>query len=80
MGILIGVSKHYSDLIAGQKGKSKHLSPKEVGKIIREGYETLSIEAKEGLDHWDLFRESEHKGELKRVARGVCADARRLVL
>ncbi|THY62382.1 DUF1741-domain-containing protein [Aureobasidium pullulans] len=80
MNILVHVSKHYSDLIAGQRGKVKNLSPKEVTRIIKEGYETLSIEAKEGLDHWDLYRESEHKAELKKIARTACADARALVL
>ena len=80
IGILIGVSKHYSDLIAGQKGKSKNLSPREVGRIIKEGYETLSIEAKDGLDHWDMFRETEHKAELKKIARNTCTDVKTLAL
>ncbi|KAI4730114.1 DUF1741-domain-containing protein [Aureobasidium sp. EXF-10728] len=79
MNILVHVSKHYSDLIASQKGKSKNLSPREVQKIIKEGYETLSIEAKEGLDHWDMYREAEHKAQLKKIARTACADARALM-
>ncbi|KEQ97897.1 hypothetical protein AUEXF2481DRAFT_77795 [Aureobasidium subglaciale EXF-2481] len=80
MNILIHVSKHYSDLIAEEKGKVKNLSPKDVARIIKEGYETLSIEAREGLDHWEMYREAEHKAELKRIARTACADARVLVL
>jgi hypothetical protein len=80
MQILVNVSTHYSDLIAGKQGKSKNLSPKEVTKIIKEGYETLSIEAKEGLDHWDRYRETDHKAELKRMARTACADAKALLL
>ncbi|KAH0379571.1 DUF1741-domain-containing protein, partial [Aureobasidium melanogenum] len=79
MNILVHVSKHYSDLIASQKGKAKNLSPREVQKIIKDGYETLSIEAKEGLDHWDMYREAEHKAQLKRIARTACADARALM-
>ncbi|KAI5252046.1 DUF1741-domain-containing protein [Aureobasidium subglaciale] len=80
MNILIHVSEHYSDLIAEQKSKVKNLSPKDVARIIKEGYETLSIEAREGLDHWEMYREAEHKAELKRIARTACADARVLVL
>ncbi|GAB7349143.1 hypothetical protein MBLNU459_g8085t1 [Dothideomycetes sp. NU459] len=67
MGNLIGVSTHYSDLIAGEKKKGKNLSPREVSKIIKDGYDTLSIEAKEGLDHWDKYREADHKVMLKKI-------------
>jgi hypothetical protein len=80
MSTLIGVSKHYSDMIEGRKGSAKHLSPQEVGVIIKQGYETLSIEAREGLDHWDKFREADHKLMLKKLARVAVADARDLSL
>jgi hypothetical protein len=79
MNILVHVSKHYSDLIADKKGKVKNLSPRDVQRIIKEGYETLSIEAKEGLDHWDMYREAEHKAQLKKIARTACVDARALM-
>lgn len=78
ISILTGVSKHYSDLIQDAKGKANNLSPREVHKIIKDGYETLSIEAKEGLDHWSRYREADHKAELKKVARVAVADARKL--
>lgn len=80
MGTLISVSEHYSDLIAGEKKSSKNLSPREVSKIIKEGYETLSIEAKEGLDHWEKYREADHKVLLKKIVRVVVADAKDLSL
>ncbi|KAL1305131.1 hypothetical protein AAFC00_002056 [Neodothiora populina] len=80
MKTLIGVSKHYADLIEGQKGMIKNLSPREVGKIIKQGYETLSIESREGLDHWERFREADHKVMLKKLARVAVADARNLSL
>lgn len=80
MGTLIGVSKHYSDLIEAQRGSVKNLSPREVGKIIRQGYETLSIDVREGLDHWEKFREADHKVMLKKLARLAVADARTLSL
>ncbi|KAK8165689.1 hypothetical protein BKA80DRAFT_271969 [Phyllosticta citrichinensis] len=79
---LISVSSHYYDLLQGdEKGKvrSKNLSPREVSKVIKQGYETLSIQAKEGLDHWERFREADHKAVLKRVARCAVEDARALV-
>lgn len=80
MNTLIGVSRHYAELIEGQKGSTKNLSPKEVGKIIKQGYETLNIEGREGLDQWDKFREADHKVELKKLARVVVADARTVAL
>ena len=77
---LIGVSTHYQDLIEKEhKGKSTNLSPREVSKIIKQGYDTLSIEAKEGLDHVERYREADHKVELKKIARVVVADAAVLV-
>lgn len=75
IAVLVGVSRHYTDLIQQAKGKTKNLSPREVNQIIKQGYETLSIEAKEGLDHWDKYREADHKVELKKIARTVVADA-----
>lgn len=78
MGNLIGVSKHYSDLIASEKKSGKNLSPREVSRIIKEGYETLSIQAKEGLDHWDKYREADHKVILKKIVRVVVVDATEL--
>lgn len=80
--ILISVSNHYYSLLEGEeKGKvrSKNLSPREVSKVIRQGYETLSIQAKEGLDHWDRFREADHKSDLKKIARIAVEDAKELL-
>lgn len=75
---LIGVSRHYADLIA-EKGKSSNLSPREVSRIIKQGYETLSIEAREGLDQFERYREADHKVELKKIARVAVADAKAMV-
>ncbi|KAK4935696.1 hypothetical protein LTR28_010308 [Elasticomyces elasticus] len=76
---LIGVSKHYTALIEEQKAKSKSLSPREISKIIKQGYETFSIETREGLDRWDKYREADHKATLKKIARVAVADAKVLV-
>ncbi|KAF2447136.1 DUF1741-domain-containing protein [Karstenula rhodostoma CBS 690.94] len=79
MQTLVNVSAHYHTLLEGKEkggGRSKNLSPKEVSSVIKQGYETLSIEAGEGLDRWERFREAEWKGVLKRVARVVVEDAK----
>lgn len=77
---LVGVSKHYQELIDSERAKKVHLTPKEVANIIKKGYETLSLEEKEELDSHDRYREVEHKTALKRIARVVVADAGNLVM
>ncbi|PYH96242.1 DUF1741-domain-containing protein [Aspergillus ellipticus CBS 707.79] len=57
----------------------KNLSPREVHKIIKQGYETLSIQPPEGLSAWTRYREADWKTELKRAARYAVDDARQLV-
>ncbi|OAL51156.1 DUF1741-domain-containing protein [Pyrenochaeta sp. DS3sAY3a] len=81
MQTLINVSSHYHTLLEGnEKGKvrSKNLSPREVSNVIKQGYETLSIDASEGLDRWDRFREADFKTTLKKIARAVVDDAKTL--
>ncbi|KAF2829699.1 DUF1741-domain-containing protein [Ophiobolus disseminans] len=75
---LINVSAHYQSLLDGEGGKSKgkHLSPLEVSKVIKQGYETLSIDSSEGLDRWEKFREADRKTLLKRIARAAVDDAK----
>ncbi|GIZ38997.1 hypothetical protein CKM354_000239000 [Cercospora kikuchii] len=76
---LIGVSKHYQELIETQKGKTTLLTPKEVNKVIKQGYDTLAIETKEGLDQFERYREADHKVALKKIARVAVLDAASLV-
>jgi hypothetical protein len=75
MQILISVSSHYHSLLTDGK-KGKHFSPQEVSSVIKKGYETLSIEASEGLDRWDKFREADFKTLLKKIARAAVDDAK----
>ncbi|KAF2708449.1 DUF1741-domain-containing protein [Pleomassaria siparia CBS 279.74] len=78
---LINVSSHYHTLLEGnEKGRSKNnnLSPREVSDVIKQGYDTLSIEAGEGLDRWERFREADYKTILKRIARAAVDDAKDL--
>jgi hypothetical protein len=80
---LLDVSSHYHNLLGSDdKGtvKSKNLSPREVSNVIKQGYETLSIEAREGLDRWEKFREADFKVLLKKIARTAVEDARALAI
>ncbi|KAF2762195.1 DUF1741-domain-containing protein [Pseudovirgaria hyperparasitica] len=79
MNTLIGVSAHYKTLLEEKGSKKGHLSPKEVQGVIKTGYETLSIEAREGLDAWDRYRENEWRNVLKRIGRVVVADGKAFV-
>ncbi|PWY87279.1 DUF1741-domain-containing protein [Aspergillus sclerotioniger CBS 115572] len=91
---LISVSTHFYTLLfvpdqnpdAGGEAApvpanlKKHLSPREVHRIIKQGYETLSIQPPEGLSAWTRYREADWKTELKRAARCAVDDARGLVV
>ncbi|MCJ1230994.1 hypothetical protein MMC12_007669 [Toensbergia leucococca] len=78
--VLIGVARHYRGILEGEGGKGWRGSPREVGRIIREGYEGLGFEGGEWVGRgWERFREGEERGLLKRVARVAVEDARRVV-
>ena len=80
--ILIRVSTHYHDLVQEEKGKgrmSNNLSPREVGKVIKQGFESLSLPVVDGLDRWDKFREGDERNMLKRLARNAVDDTKRLL-
>jgi len=78
---LISVSTHYNQLLAdGASGRrGKHLTNAQVAGVIKQGYETLSIQAKEGLDSWDKYREADKRVFLKKMARAVVADVKTLI-
>ncbi|KIE02539.1 DUF1741 protein, partial [Metarhizium majus ARSEF 297] len=80
---LISVSTHYNQLLAGGAGSSKkkpsHLTTHQVTEVIKQGYETLSIQAKEGLDTWGNFREADERTLLKKMARASVGDVRVMV-
>lgn len=77
--ILISVSTHYHDLLQAQQGRKTHQSPAAVQKVIKQGYETLSIDMREDLGRWEKWREGSWKAELKRIFRTVVEDAKRVV-
>ena len=80
--ILIQVAAHYHDLVEVEKSKGRignNMSPREVSKVIRQGYDELSLPAMGGLDRWDRFREGDERGMLKRVARVAVEDTKKLL-
>jgi hypothetical protein len=78
---LISVSTHYHALLAdGAAGRrGKNLTSAQVAGVIKQGYETLSITAKEGLDGWNRYREADERTFLKKMARVVVGDVKVLV-
>ena len=77
INVLISVSVHYHDLLLAQHGRKTHQSPAAVQKVITEGYETLNLEPQEDFAHWEKWRESAWKAELKRITKTIVEDARR---
>ncbi|KAL5321592.1 hypothetical protein ACEPPN_009552 [Leptodophora sp. 'Broadleaf-Isolate-01'] len=77
---LISVSTHYNQLLDdGASRRGKHLTSAQVAGVIKQGYETLSIQAKEGLDSWDKYREADRRTFLKKMARTTVADVKTFI-
>lgn len=81
IGTLVSVSTHYKELLAdGASGRrGKNLTSAQVAGVIKQGYETLSIQAKEGLDSWEKYREADERVFLKKMARAVVGDVKTLI-
>ncbi|KOS22775.1 UPF0588 membrane protein [Escovopsis weberi] len=75
---LISVSAHYKRLLTERGASAKKLpgtlTTQHVAQVIKQGYETLSIQAREGLDTWERYREADEKILLKKMARAAVAD------
>lgn len=80
---LISVSTHYKQMLTeggnASKKKLSNLTTHQVTEVIKQGYETLSIQAKEGLDTWDRFREADERMLLKKMARTSVGDVRVMI-
>jgi hypothetical protein len=66
------------------KGISASAGPKEVGKVLRAGYDSLQaviVEQDKGprIQMMEAYRESEWRGLVKRIGRQVVVDARAAV-
>ncbi|OAA56165.1 DUF1741 domain containing protein [Niveomyces insectorum RCEF 264] len=94
IGTLLSVSAHYKQMLAdgvlvkggkggrvksGAGGSTAALTSLQVAEVIKQGYETLSIQAKEGLDSWDTYREADERMLLKKAARTAVADVKRYI-
>jgi hypothetical protein len=78
---LISVSTHYKQLLAdgANNKRGKNLTSAQVAGVIKQGYETLSIQAKEGLDSWPKYREADKRSFLKKMARATVGDVKALI-
>ncbi|KAK4224386.1 hypothetical protein QBC38DRAFT_485601 [Podospora fimiseda] len=83
---LISVSTHYKEMLDGNGGKALgkrtgggQLTSLQVAEVIKQGYETLSIQAKEGLDSWEKYREADERRVLKMMAREAVGDVKGLI-
>ncbi|OTB04627.1 hypothetical protein M426DRAFT_320742 [Hypoxylon sp. CI-4A] len=78
IGTLISVSTHYKTML-DSGGSKRNLTSTEVAEVIKQGYETLSIQAKEGLDGWERYREADERTLLKKMARATVTDVQVIV-
>ena len=72
---LISVTTHYKSLL-DEGASKKNLTSIQVTEVIKQGYETLSIQAKEGLDGWERYREADERTLLKKMARATVGDVK----
>ena len=80
MEMLISVSTHYQSLLTEKKGSAtKHFGTREIHRLIKEGYDTLSIQSKEETDQWVKYRETDHRNLIKKVTRIAVQDMRTLL-
>lgn len=79
------VHEHYHTLLQKhQEGRSagaaaRAVAPREINRIIRTGHESLELPTINGLGTWEKMREAEWRNLLKKAARAVGIDVRRLV-
>lgn len=78
IGTLVSVSAHYKTMLESG-GSRKNLTSTQVAEVIKQGYETLSIQAKEGLDGWEKYREADERTLLKKMARATVGDVKVMV-
>ncbi|PTB70082.1 DUF1741-domain-containing protein [Trichoderma citrinoviride] len=80
---LISVGAHYKQMLTARGSSEKklpaNLTTQQVAEVIKQGYETLSIQAREGLDGWERYREADDKILLKKLARTAVGDVMAMV-
>ena len=78
--MLIDAGERLTESLGKVNGRSRSVSTKDVMKVIKDGFDTLSMEARDETDQWTLYREQEYKAEIKKITRVVVADGRRLAV
>jgi hypothetical protein len=75
---LTSVSSHYHNLL--QSGGKKHQSPAAVEDVIKQGHETLDMASSSvaEFDHFEMWKESNWKPQLKQIIRTVVEDSIKL--
>lgn len=82
--VLIQTAKHFHAILEQEKGVGRlrnMVSSRDVHRVIRDGYESLEVPdlVGMGVEDFDLWREGEERGLVKRIGRGCVEDVRRLV-
>jgi Domain of unknown function (DUF1741) len=83
--LLIATAAHFHSLLDAEKEKGKlrsTLSAREVNRVIRAGYETLDVPEIDamGVESFKVWRESEERGFIKKVARIAVDDVKKTLV
>lgn len=83
--LLITTAAHFHGILDAEKEKGKlrsTLSSREVSRVIRGGYETLDVADVNdmGVENFKVWRESEERGFIKKVARFAVEDVRKMLM
>ena len=79
MDMLVSVWTHYKSMLEEKKGRANRHSAKDISRLIKEGYDTLSIQSREGMDQWTRYREADYRNLTKKVTRTAVQDMRTLL-
>jgi hypothetical protein len=82
--VCVSTAAHFHGIIEAEKSKGRvrsTLNTREVTRVIREGFESLDVAdiGPMGAESFNVWRESEEKGLVKRIGRAAVEDVRRLV-
>ena len=83
--LLIATAAHFHGVLEAEREKGRvrsTLSTKEVNRVIRAGYESLDVPeiGSMGVESFQVWRETEERGFMKKVARIAVEDVRKMLL
>ena len=74
------VASHYDKIVQEHTAKgNKHLSPREVDRLIKQSSDKLSFAVKSPFDRWIVYREVDYRNILKRITRVAVQDTKALL-